>query len=133
MTVKRTHVIDYTFFHKCNFSFISTFDEFGWTKFLELNYLVHENLVKVFYSNAICVEVDDDDDNSHFVDKITTFVIGRILVVTQESIALVLRIPNVGDCNDEQFPDTIITVKNQVGDLSFENRIFHIFISHVLR
>ena len=42
--VKKTRVIDYKFFCKCNFSFISTFDEFGWTKFLSLNYLMHETL-----------------------------------------------------------------------------------------
>ena len=73
--VKKTRVIDYKFFRKCNFSFISTFDEFGWTKFLSLNYLMHENLLKAFYSNSICVEVDNDG-NAMFVDHITIFVIG---------------------------------------------------------
>ena len=100
MTVKRTHVIDYTFFHKCNFSFISTFDKFEWIKFLELNYLVHENFVRAFYNNAICVEVDEDG-NSQFVDKITTFVMGKTLVVNQKSISWVSIISNVGDCNEE--------------------------------
>ena len=71
--VKKTRVIDYKFFCKSNFSFISTFDEFGWTKFLSLNYAMHEKLVRAFYSNAICVEVDSDG-NAMFVDHITTFV-----------------------------------------------------------
>ena len=57
---RKTLVIDYKFFCKCNFSFISTFDEFGWSKFLQLNYLMHENLVRAFYSNAICVEIDEE-------------------------------------------------------------------------
>ena len=98
-TMKKTRVIDYAFFRKCNFSFISTFDAFGWTKFLELNYPMHENLVRAFYSNTICVEVDEDDI-SRFVDEITIFVMGRTLVVNQESISHVLGIPNVGDCNE---------------------------------
>ena len=61
------------------------FDEFGWIKFLLLNYHVHENLVRAFYSNAIYVEVEDDG-HAMFADHITTFVIGRTLVVTKESI-----------------------------------------------
>ena len=76
-------------FRKCNFLFISTFDEFGWTKFLSLNYAVHENLVRAFYSNAICVEVDDNG-NAMFFDHIKTFVMGRTLVVNTEFIARVL-------------------------------------------
>ena len=88
--VKKTRVIDYKFFCKSNFSFISTFDEFGWTKFLSLNYVVHENLVIAFYSNAICFEVDNDG-NAMFVDHITTFVTERTLMVTKKSIARVLE------------------------------------------
>ena len=61
---------------------------------------MHENLVKAFYSNAICVEVDENE-NSRFVNQITTFVMERTLVVNQKSIAQVLGIPNVGDCNEE--------------------------------
>ena len=57
--VKKTRIIDYEFFRKCKFSFISLLDEYGWSKFLQLNYSVHENLVRVFYSNAICFEVDE--------------------------------------------------------------------------
>ena len=98
--VKKTQVIDYEFFRKCNFSFISTFNDFDWTKFSKLNYPMHENLVRAFYNNAICVEVDEDE-NSRFVNQITTFVIERTLMVNQESIARVLGIPNVGDCNEE--------------------------------
>ena len=69
-----------------------------------------------------------------FVDHITTFVMEKTLVVTKESIARVLGILDVGDCNEEQlFPDTIKTVNNQARYLSFEDRVLHIFISHVLR
>ena len=94
---------------------------------------MHENLVRAFYSNALCVEVNEDG-NAWFVDQIITFVMGRNLVVNQESIAWVSRILDVGDCNEEHpFPNTIKTIKNQVKDLSFENRILLIFISHVLR
>ena len=58
----------------------------------------------------------------------------RALVVNQESIARVLGIPNVGDCNEEHpFSNTIKTIKNQARNLSLEDRILHIFISHVLR
>ena len=98
--VKKIRVIDYKFFCKCNFYFISMFDEFGWFKFLQLNYPVHENLVRAFYSNVICVEVDKDGNES-FVDEITTFVIGRTIVVNQDSIARVLGFRNVGNCNEE--------------------------------
>ena len=79
------------FFCKCYFSFISTFDEFGRMKFLELNYLVYENLVRAFYSNAIYVEVDDDE-NAMFVNHITTFVMRMALMVNTVSIARVLEI-----------------------------------------
>ena len=92
--MKKTRVIDYDFFCKFNFSFISTFDEFGWTKFLSLNYPLLENLVRAFYSNAICVEVDNDG-NAMFFNHITTFVMGRTLVVNKESIARVLGIPDI--------------------------------------
>ena len=78
--VKKTWVIDYKFFYKCNFSFISTFDEFGWSKFLQLNYPVHENLIRAFYSNAICVELDDVV-NINYVHEIITFVMGKTIVV----------------------------------------------------
>ena len=94
---------------------------------------MHENLVRAFYSNAICVEVDDDG-KAMFVDHITTFVMRKTLVVTKESIAWVLGIPDVDDCNKEQpYSDTIKTINNQAGYFSFEDRILHIFISHVLR
>ena len=75
--VKKTQIIDYEFFRKCKFSFISLFDEFGWSKFLQLNYHVHENLVRTFYSNAICFE-KDKHGNKTFVDEIITFVMGRL-------------------------------------------------------
>ena len=69
-----------------------------------------------------------------FVDHITTFVMKKTLVVTKESIAWVLGIPDVDDCNKEQpYSDTIKTINNQAGYFSFEDRILHIFISHVLR
>ena len=87
---------------------------------------MHENLVRAFYSNAICVEVDKDG-NSRFVDEITTFVMGKTLVVNQESIARVLGIFDIDNYNEEQpFLDTIRTIKNQARDLSFEDRILHL-------
>ena len=111
--VKKTRVIDYKFFHKCNFSFISTIDDFGQTKFLKLNYPVHENLIRAFYNNAICVELDDVV-NINYVHEIITFVIGKTIVVNQESLASLLGIPNEKEINEEQpFPDTIRTIKNQ--------------------
>ena len=74
---------------------------------------MHGNLVRAFYSNAICVEVDDDR-NAMFVDHIITFVIRRTLVVNKKSIAHVLGILDVGECNEEQpFPDITKTIKNQ--------------------
>ena len=94
---------------------------------------MHDNLVRTFYSNAICIEIDDDG-NAMFVDHITIFVMGKTVVVNTESITHVLGIPDEGECNEEQcFLDTINTIKNQAAYLSIENRILHAIISNVLR
>ena len=61
---------------------------------------MHKNLVRAFYSNAICVEVDDNG-NAMFFDHIKTFVMGRTLVVNIESIARVLKILDEGECNEK--------------------------------
>ena len=94
---------------------------------------MHENLVRALYNYAICFEVDEIG-NKTFVDEITTFVMGKTIMVNQESLATILGIPNEGDSNEKQsFPNTIRTFKNQACYLSFEDRILRIFITHVLR
>ena len=53
-------------------------------------------------------------------------------MVNKESITQVLGTPDEGDCNEKgPFFNTIKTIKNQVGYLSFEDR--NLSFQHVLR
>ena len=48
-------------FFETKFKYLATLEEFGWMSFLTVQYLVHENLIRVFFSNATLVDVGKED------------------------------------------------------------------------
>ena len=50
--VKAGRVIRFELLESINFSYLSTFEEFGWKNYLKMNAPVYENLVRAFYCNS---------------------------------------------------------------------------------
>ena len=50
--IKAGRVIHFELLESINFSYLSTFEEFGWKNYLKMNAPVYENLVRAFYYNS---------------------------------------------------------------------------------
>ena len=61
--------------------------------YLTTQYLVHENLLRAFFSNATLEQADEDDKDSCKVVAINTFLIGVPIKVTQGVVAQTFDMP----------------------------------------
>ena len=50
--VKAGRVIKFDLLESINFSYLSTFEDFGWIDYLKMNAPVYKNLVRIFYYNS---------------------------------------------------------------------------------
>ena len=60
-------------FVEAKFKCLDRFEEFRWMSYLTTQYLVHENLLCVFFSNAT---LDNADEDPCRIVAINTFVMG---------------------------------------------------------
>ena len=66
-------------FIEVKFKYLTHFEHFKWMFFLTTRYLVHENLLRVFFSNAVLKDVSEDDEEPCWMVAINTFVIGVLI------------------------------------------------------
>ena len=63
-------------FVKTEFKYLVRFEKFGWMSYLTIQYHVHENLLRVFFSNATLEDADEHDEDPCHIVAINTFVMG---------------------------------------------------------
>ena len=56
--------------------YLTHFEEFGWITYLTTQYLVHENLLSVFFSNATLEDIGKEAEDPCQIVAINTFVMG---------------------------------------------------------
>ena len=92
---------------------------------------VHENLIRVFFSNAILEEVGEKDEDPCCIVVINTFVMGVLIRVTQSDVVITFNIPNRGRSNEhEGFPLRKLIPNDNAPNLPLYERLLHMFISH---
>ena len=61
-------------FVESKFKYLVHFEEFGWMSYLTTQYLLHENLLRVFFSNPTLEYTDEHDEDPYKIVAINTFV-----------------------------------------------------------
>ena len=69
-------------FVEAKFKYLAQFEKFGWKPYLTTQYLVHENLLWVFFSKATLKDADEHDEDLCHIVAINTFVMGVPIWVT---------------------------------------------------
>ena len=121
-------------FVKAKFKYLEIFKWFGWMPYLTVQHLVHENLIWVFFSNAIPKEASEEDEDPFRIMEINTYVMGASIQVTQENVATTFGMPDAG-LSDEHvsYPATMLILNDNALDLSLYERLLHLFMSHFFR
>ena len=65
------------------FKYLANFEEFGWMPHLTIQHPIHENLIRVFFSNSTLEEAGEKDEDLCHIVAINTFVMGVPIQVTQ--------------------------------------------------
>ena len=89
-TIKMANFVEASF--KC----LVTFERFRWIPYLTVQHPFHENLIRVFFSNATLEDVGEEDEDSCCIVAINTFVMGVPIQVTQGDVAMAFDMPNEG-------------------------------------
>ena len=96
--IKAGRVIHFELLESINFSYLSTFEEFGWTNYLKMNAPIYENLVRAFYCNSKLVPRQNTPSRS-YSDRFKTFLIGNKYVISQQIIDDALNLDDFGETN----------------------------------
>ena len=64
--------------------------------YLTTRYPLHENLLKVLFSNATLENMGEEEEDSCRIVAINTFVIGWPIRITQEDVATAFDMPDKG-------------------------------------
>ena len=99
--------------------------------YLTTQHPVHENLLRVFFSNTMLESTDEEDEDPCKVVAVNTIVIDVPIQVTQGMMAQTFDMPD-SDCSDEHegFPMSMLIFNDNAPDLPFHERLLHLFISH---
>ena len=81
-------------FVEAKFQYLVTFERFGWMSYLTTQFPVHENLLKVLFSNAILENESEEEEDLCRMMEINTFVMGRPIWITQEDVAITFDMPD---------------------------------------
>ena len=66
-------------FVDAKFKYLERFEEFKWMTYLITQHPIHENLLRVFFSNATLESIDEEDEDPCQIVAINTFVMGVLL------------------------------------------------------
>ena len=93
--------------------------------YLTNQYPVHENLIRLFFSNATPEQAGEYDEDPCRIVAINTFVIGVPIRVTQEDVAIAFDMSD-SDCNDEHegFPVSMLIPNDNALDLLLHERLY---------
>ena len=69
-------------FFQAKFVYLERFEEFKWMSYLINQYLLHENLIRIFFSNATQENVGEPDEDLCCIMAINTFAMGVPIRVT---------------------------------------------------
>ena len=64
--------------------------------YLSIQYLIHENLIRVFFFNAFLEKASEPDEDPCHLVAINTFVMGVPIRVTQGDVATAFDMPDDG-------------------------------------
>ena len=70
------HTIKMEDFVEAKFKYLARFEQFRWMSYLTTQYLVHENLLQVFFSNATIKSTNEQDEDLCRIVTINTFMMG---------------------------------------------------------
>ena len=111
-------------FFEAKFKYLVTFEEFGWILHLTVKYTVHENLIRVFFSNATLEDAGEEDEDPYRIVVINTYVMCITIQVTQENVATLFDIPDKG------LSDEHVGYLPNAPALPQHDRFVHLFVSH---
>ena len=69
-------------FEEAKFTYLTQFEDFRWMGYLTTQYLVHENLIRVFFSNAKLETIGENSEDSCWTMATNTYVMGKAIRVT---------------------------------------------------
>ena len=72
------HTVKMADFVKAKFKYLAHFKQFGWMSYLTTQYPVHENLLRVFFSNVTLENADKHDEDLCHIVAIKTFFHGCV-------------------------------------------------------
>ena len=102
--------------------------------YLTVQHLIHENLVRVFFSNVTLENTSEGDEDPCHIVMINTFLVGVSIWVTQESVAMAFGIPNEGLSNEHaSYPAIMLILEDNTSNLPLHERLLHLFVSHFFR
>ena len=87
-------------FVEAKFAYLARFEEFKWMSYLTTQYTIHENLIRVFFSNAFLEQAGELDEDTCHIVAINTNVIGVPIRVIQEDIAIAFDMPDSSRSDD---------------------------------
>ena len=121
-------------FIEAKFKYLARFKKFGWIWYPTTQYPVHENLLRVFFSNATLEDTDEHDEDPCRIVVINTSMMGMPILVIQEVVAKTFAMSD-NDFSDEHvgFPLSMLISNDNASNLSFHKRFLHFFISHFFR
>ena len=96
--VKAKRVIHFKLLECISFPYLSTFEEFRWINYLEMNALVYKNLVRAFYCNSKLVLRQNTPSHS-YTDRFKTFLMGSEYAISRQVIANALNLGDSGKTN----------------------------------
>ena len=73
-------------FEEARFTYLAQFEDFGWIGYLTTQYLVHENVIWVFFSNVELKKAGEDSEDSYRTITINTYILGMAIWGTQVSL-----------------------------------------------
>ena len=89
-----------TDFVEAKFKYLACFEEFKWMLYLTNQYLVHENLIRVLFSNATLEQTGQHDQDPCYIMAINAFVMGVPIRVIKGDVATAFDMTDSGHMRD---------------------------------
>ena len=100
------------------FKYFERFEKFR--SYLTTQYLVHKNLLRVFFYNATLENVDEEDEDPCRIVVINTFMMGVPIRVTLGVVVETFNMPDKGlDFEHEGFSLSMMILHDNALDLPF--------------
>ena len=118
-------------FVEAKFAYLARFEEFKCMSYLTTQFLVHENFIRVFFSNVSLKQVGEPDEDSCRIVAINTYVMVVSIWVTQEDVATAFDMQDNGYSDEhERFLVSMLIPNDNASNLQLHERLLHLFISH---